>query len=286
VIRLALRVRREQAEIALADLLELAPSGVEEIEHDDQTVEYAVYGAPGELPDLPTLHASVGGALVQVSTSEVADDWRERWKLFHRPISLAAPAGGGAPALRLRPPWEPSLAGEQAQEIVIDPGQAFGTGAHATTKLCLCLLQQLCAEGVQGSLVDIGTGSGVLAIAAAKLGFAPVVALDHDPESVRAARENAQVNAVQLDVTRSDLRWDSLPSLQGTTVLANLLRPLLLELSERIEQAPEHLVISGLLHQETDEVVQAFALRHGFSERLRLSEGEWAASWLSTQPAH
>ena len=75
MIRLALRVRREQAEIALADLLELAPSGVEEIEHEDQTVEYAVYGAPGELPDLPTLRASVGRALVQVSTSKVADDW-------------------------------------------------------------------------------------------------------------------------------------------------------------------------------------------------------------------
>ena len=95
-----------------------------------------------------------------------------------------------------------------------------------------------------------------------------------------------QINAVQLDVTRSDLRRDSLPSLQGTTVLANLLRPLLLELSERIEQAPDHLVISGLLRQETDEVVQALALQHGFFERLRLSEGEWAASWLSTQPVH
>jgi ribosomal protein L11 methyltransferase len=284
VIRLALRVRREQAEIALADLLELAPSGVEEIEHDDQTVEYAVYGAPGELPDLPALQASVGGALVQVSTSEVADDWQERWKLFHRPVSLPARAGGRAPALRLRPPWELSLAGEQAQEIVIDPGQAFGTGAHATTKLCLCLLQQLVGEGVQGSLVDIGTGSGVLAIAAAKLGFAPVTGLDHDPESVRAAQENAHLNGVQIEIARGDLRRDSLPALRGATVLANLLRPLLLELSERIEQAPEHLVISGLLRQETEEVVQAIVLRHGLCERARLSEGEWAASWLSLQP--
>jgi len=285
VIRLALRVRREQAEIALADLLELAPSGVEEIEHADQTVEYAVYGAPGELPDLPTLQASVGGALVQVSTSEVAEDWQERWKLFHRPVSLPAPAGGGAPALRLRPPWEPSLGGEQAQEIVIDPGQAFGTGAHATTKLCLTLLQRLATEQVRGTLVDIGTGSGVLAIAAAKLGFAPVIALDHDPESVRAARENAKVNDVEIEVARCDLRRDSLPALQGAVVLANLLRSLLLELAERIDQVPGDLVISGLLRQETDEVVQALAQRHGFSERSRRSEGEWSAAWLSIQPA-
>lgn len=283
MIRLALRVRREQAEVALADLLELAPGGVEEIEHEDQTVEYAVYGPPGELPGLPALQASVGGALVQVSTSEVADDWQERWKLFHRPVSLAAPAGGGAPALHVRPPWEPSLAGEQAQEIVIDPGQAFGTGAHATTKLCLSLLQQLVVDGARGPLVDIGTGSGVLAIAAAKLGFEPVVALDHDPESVRAARENAEVNAVRIEVARTDLRRDSLPPLRGITVLANLLRPLLLELAERIDQTPEHLVISGLLREETDEVVRALVLRHGLSERLRISEGEWSAAWLSAR---
>jgi ribosomal protein L11 methyltransferase len=283
VIRLALRVRREQAEVALAEVLELAPSGVEEIEHDDQTVEYAVYGAPGELPDLPALQASVGGALVEVCTSEIADDWQQRWKLFHRPVLLPAPGQGGAPALRLRPPWERSLADEQALEIVIDPGQAFGTGAHATTKLCLSLLQGLVAEEVCGPLVDVGTGSGVLAIAAAKLGFAPVRALDHDPESVRATRENAKVNDVELEVARLDLRRDSLPALEGVTVLANLLRPLLLELAQRIVRPPRQLVISGLLHGEVDEVVQAFARLHGMRERSRLHEGEWAASWLSPQ---
>lgn len=285
MIRLALRVRREQAEIALADLLELAPGGVEEIEHDDQTVEYAVYGAPGELPDLPALRASVGGALVDVSSSEIADDWPQRWKLFHRPVLLPAPPNGRAPALRLRPPWEPSIAGERALEIVIDPGQAFGTGAHATTKLCLSLLQELAAIGVCGALVDVGTGSGVLAIAAAKLGFAPVSALDHDPESVRAAQQNAAVNAVEVEVARADLRRDSLPAPQGATMLANLLRPLLLELADRIGRAPQHLVIGGLLHGEVDEVAAAFARRHGMRERSRLHEGEWAASWLSAPAA-
>jgi ribosomal protein L11 methyltransferase len=281
VIRLALRVSREHAEIALADLLELAPGGVEESEPDAQTVEYAVYGAPGELPQLPALRALVGGALVEVHSTEVPDDWQERWKRFHRPVTLAAPAASGLPALHLRPPWEPPLADALAHEIEIDPGQAFGTGSHATTKLCLALLLELAACGRRGAAIDIGTGSGVLAIAAAKLGFAPVSALDHDPESVRAAGSNAAANGVELDIARIDLRRDALPSMEGTTVLANLLRPLLLELCERISQAPEHLIVSGLLVAEVDEVAQAFAATHGLSERARLHEGEWAAAWLS-----
>ena len=97
MIRLALRVRREDAEIALAELLELAPSGVEERE-DGDVIEYAVYGAPGELPDLPGLTAAVGGALVEVVTEEIPDDWDERWKAFHKPVEIGS-------RLRVRPPW-------------------------------------------------------------------------------------------------------------------------------------------------------------------------------------
>jgi ribosomal protein L11 methyltransferase len=281
VIRLALRVRREQAEIALADLLDLAPSGVEEIEHEDQTVEYAVYGAPGELPDLPTLQATVGGALVEISTSEVAEDWAQRWKQFHKPVVVAAPTGSGVPSLRVRPPWEPSLPGEQAAEIVIDPGQAFGTGAHATTKLCLALMLQIAGSAPRGPLVDIGTGSGVLAIAAAKLRYAPVLALDHDPESVRAAAANATANDVRIEVERFDLRRDRLPQMQGATVMANLLRPLLIELADRIATPPAQLVISGLLAGEADEVSEAFRAGCAMQERVRVQEGEWAAVWLT-----
>ncbi len=184
MIRLAIRVRREDAEIALAELLELAPSGVEERELDGGAViEYAVYGAPGELPALPDLQAAAGGALVEVVTEEIADDWHERWKAFHRPVDVPAGARGGV-GLRVRPPWEPALQGAAASgidELVIDPGQAFGTGAHHTTRLCLELLLEL-EPG--GACVDVGCGSGVLAIAAARLGWAPVLGLDHEAESV------------------------------------------------------------------------------------------------------
>ncbi|MGZ4274774.1 MAG: 50S ribosomal protein L11 methyltransferase, partial [Solirubrobacteraceae bacterium] len=86
MIRLAVRVHRRQAELVLAELLELAPSGVEEVEVGLDVIEYAVYGAPGELPAVPDLKAAVGGAYVDVSTREIADDWAERWRSFHRPL--------------------------------------------------------------------------------------------------------------------------------------------------------------------------------------------------------
>src|SRR5579862_9990662 len=98
MLRLAVRVRRHDAELVLAELLDLAPSGVEEVDIDPQTVEYAVYGPPGELPELPELRAAAGAALVQVTTTEVADDWADRWREFHTPLRL-----GGR--LEVRPPW-------------------------------------------------------------------------------------------------------------------------------------------------------------------------------------
>jgi len=295
VIRLAVRVQRAHAEVVLAELLELAPAGVEEAQIDEQTIEYAVYGAPGELPSLPDLKAAAGDALVEISTSETADDWQERWRQFHRPV-LVEPSphwvasARDVPALRVRPPWEPASVGGAGpvEEIVIDPGQAFGTGGHATTRLCLGMLLELAAtNGELGPLLDVGTGSGVLAIAAARLGFAPVLALDHDRLSVDAARVNAAVNEVKIELRRLDLRSEELPWLgardapaAAIVLLANLLRPLLLDLAGTIPARPAHLLASGLLRDQVDEVVQAFSRRLGLRERARSEEGEWAAVWL------
>lgn len=294
MIRLAVRVQRAQAELVLAELLELTPAGVEEVELAGGIVEYAVYGAAGEIPSLPDLKAAAGDALVEISTSETADDWQERWKQFHRPVLIEAPrAGPGAPrpvpALCVRPPWEFELPARNSpvEEIVVDPGQAFGTGAHATTRLCLELLLELAADHERGSLLDVGTGSGVLAIAAARLGFAPVLALDHERESVEAARENAIVNDVEIEVRRFDVRSESLPwpgdrdvPPRETVIMANLLLPLLLELSRTMERAPQHLIASGLLRAQVDEVVDAFGVCLGLREHARRESGEWAASWL------
>ena len=105
--------------------------------------------------------------------------------------------------LRVRPPWEPPAGDPGARELVVDPGQAFGTGAHATTRLSLELLLGLEAHG---SFVDLGCGSGVLALAAARLGFAPVRALDYEQAAVDATLENARVNGIVLDeVAKADL---------------------------------------------------------------------------------
>src|SRR3954451_25009134 len=122
MIRLALRVRGDDAELVLAELLELAPAGVEEVDLGGGVVEYAVYGAPGELPDLPDLQAAAGGALVEVRTSEGGDDWAEPRAGFHQPVLIDH-------RLLVRAPWHTGSEGAPP-EVVIDPGQAFGTGAH------------------------------------------------------------------------------------------------------------------------------------------------------------
>jgi ribosomal protein L11 methyltransferase len=256
MIRLAMRVRREDAEIALAELLELAPGGVEEVD-DGDVVEYAVYGAPGELPALPDLRAAAGDALVEISTSEVGDDWDTRWREFHRPVSVSA--------LRLRAPWHEAQPGD----IVIDPGQAFGTGAHATTRLCL---EALCGLEPRGALVDVGCGSGVLSIAAARLGWTPVLGLDHEPQSVAASTENARANGVDVEVRRFDLRGEAVPA--APTIVANLLRPLLLAMT--FAEPPRTLVASGLLAHEGDEVTAAMAAR-GLEPDRRLDADGWLA---------
>ena len=171
------------------------------MEISPEVIEYAVYGAPGELPAVPDLRAAAGGAYVDVSTREIADDWAERWRSFHRPLVIGD-------RLTVRPPWEPP--GDTALDVVIDPGQAFGTGSHATTRLCLELMLDL-EPAVRGSFVDVGCGSGVLAIVAARLGFAPVTALDYDPAATAATRENAARNGVELEVRDFDMRAEQAP---------------------------------------------------------------------------
>ena len=287
MIRLAVRVAREQSELVLAELLELAPGGVEEVEIDQRLVEYAVYGAPGELPALPDLEAAAGAALVEISTSEIADDWSQRWRQFHTPLVLGD-------RLCVRPPWAPS--GPAAIDVVIDPGQAFGTGAHPTTRLCLELMldhpQQRddlgaahlgeagCRAGgkPRGSFVDLGCGSGVLAIAAAKLGFAPVIGLDLDPAAVSATSANAERNGVEVQARRFDMRREQVPGCDF--LAANVLAGPLGAWAASQRQMPPALILSGLLREETDAVRDAFAAR-GLRERERRFCGDWAALLLT-----
>ena len=279
MIQLVVRVEREHAELVLAELMAFAPGGLEE-RQSGEAIEYVLYGAAGELPDVGDVRAAVGGQLIEVSTAELPDGWGEDWRSFHKPVDvgdarLAArvagstrPEGSRSRALRVRPPWEDPLPG--ALDVVIDPGQAFGTGSHATTRLTLELLASL---EPSGAIADWGCGSGVLAIAAAKLGWAPVLACDVEPESVAATVEDALANGVTVEVSRCDVRQGGPPA---PTVLANLVRPLLLEVAVGMTEVPHRLIISGLEGDEPDEVVPAFE-RRGLVETRRRTGNNWSA---------
>lgn len=251
----------------LAELSALAPNGFEEEQGRDY-VEYAIYGAEGELPDLGDVEAQLGDGSVEVSAAEVPDDWADRWQDFHQPLLVSD-------RVWVRPSW--AEARRDGVDVVIDPGRAFGTGAHATTRLCIEMLVELERAGLaRGPLTDLGTGSGVLAIAAAKLGWSPVDGWDHEQASIEAAHANAGANGVELRLGRVNLRQE-LPEL-APAVVANLTAPLLHRIAAGLEERdpPETLVCSGLLEAEVDAVAEAFA-GAGLAERARRSERGWAS---------
>jgi ribosomal protein L11 methyltransferase len=268
VIRLAVRCRAELAEPVLAELLELAPGGVEE-ERGEGWVEYAIYGPPGEVPAVPELRAAAGEGLVEISATEIPDDWADRWRDFHEPVSIA----GGR--IVVRPSWEAAPSDESLVDIVVDPGQAFGTGAHATTRMCLELLLELADAGeASGPLADLGTGSGVLAIAAAKLGFAPVSGCDSEPAALEAAAENAAANGVELELMPLNLREQEPPP--APVLVANLTAPLLTGIASRLPVPPRRMVCSGLLSSEVG-AVRAVLRAGGLEVVGERSRGEWVA---------
>lgn len=271
MIRLAVRCPPGAAERVLAELVELVPGGVEE-ERGEDFVEYAIYGAPGELPSLPDLDAVAGEGTVAVTTEEIPDDWADRWRDFHRPVEIGE-------RLVVRPSWEVDPPGEAELSVVVDPGQAFGTGAHPTTRMCLELLLELAdSDRARGSLADLGTGSGVLAIAAARLGFAPVLGCDHEVAALEAAAANATANGVELELERVNLRQRPAP--EAEVIVANLTAPILREVAIRLTEPPRYLVCSGLLRREADEVAAAFSAR-GLVASGRREEGDWAALLLA-----
>jgi ribosomal protein L11 methyltransferase len=302
LIRLAVRCVPELAEQVLAELTVLAPNGVEE-ERGSDYVEYAIYGGEGELPELGEIEAVAGDGLVELVATQVPDDWADRWQDFHKPLLI-----GGA--LWLRPSWEAPREG--AIDLVVDPGRAFGTGAHPTTRLCLELLLELAEAGeTAGGLTDLGTGSGVLAIAAAKLGWDPVWGYDHELAAIEASATNALTNGVDVKFEHTNLR-DGLPGL-SPTVIANLTAPVLTAIAGRLVRdgwrgrgprslpdvapgsppaasdtgdapaippsIPQTLVCSGLLPTELDEIVAAFTPA-GLIEVERRHDGDWAALLL------
>jgi len=187
------RVFVSGGELELAQLLDVFPVGVEEVDGG-----FAVYtDDAGE---------SALSELFEISSSSFAEGWEEAWREFHHGVVVGR--------FWVGPPWEQPTDG--FTPVVIDPGRAFGTGAHATTRLSLDLLQEL----EPTSLLDVGCGSGVLSIAAAKLGFAPIIAVDNEQDAVEIADLNAHANGVSLTAYRADALVDDLP--RADVVIANV----------------------------------------------------------------
>jgi ribosomal protein L11 methyltransferase len=171
-----------------------------------------------------------------VTSESFAEGWEEAWREFHHGVVVGR--------FWIGPPWEEAT--DEVDAVVIDPGRAFGTGAHATTRLTLELLQKL----EPGSLLDVGCGSGVLSIAAAKLGFRPIVAIDVDQDAVDIALANARVNGVELDAHCSDALTDDLPA--ADVVVANVALDVVERLLPRVDA---HLAItSGYLERDDPRV--------------------------------
>jgi ribosomal protein L11 methyltransferase len=225
-------------------MLDLFPNGFEELLRNEalELVAYTDLDGEGRL-------RRVFG---QVASEPVADDWADRWRSFHRSARIGP--------LWVGPPWEEPPGDVVA--IAIDPGRAFGTGSHPTTRLCLELLLEL--EG--GSLLDVGCGSGILAIAAAKLGFAPVHAVDADPAAVEEAAANAVRNDVEVETSLGDALTSALP--RTDVAVANIALDTVEQLVPRLPART--IVVSGYLAEQRPALA---GLGH---RRRRIADG-WAA---------
>jgi len=206
-------------------MLELFPEGFEEVDRPDGTELAAYTDAAGE----ERLWAFFAGA----RSADVEGGWEDRWRAFHRPVRVGR--------LWVGPPWEAPP--DDALRVVVDPGRAFGTGSHPTTQLCLQALQEL----DPGPLLDVGCGSGVLSIAAALLGFGPVLGVDVEVPSIEATNDNARANGVGAAVEARLVRVDERLPPADTTV-ANISLEAVEALPPRIDTRT--LVTSGYLASE------------------------------------
>jgi len=227
-----------------------APDGFEE-RIDAHTTELAVY------VDDEGVEA-IRDAFPHATVEAVEDGWEDRWKEFHRPVV----AGG----LWIGPPWIDPPTDRPA--VVVDPGRAFGTGAHPTTRACIEALSQL----ERGSFLDAGCGSGVVAVAAARLGFAPVRAVDLDEVAVGVAAATAHLNGVAVEVSQADVLRDPLP--RGDVVVANIELPVVEQLLERLDA--RHAVTSGYFASERPTA-------SGWTPVDRVELEGWAADVLAKQ---
>jgi len=257
----AVRVPAGAVEDVLDELLALAPHGVHEVARGGE-VELRVRGAAGELPATAQIAAAADPWGASVRERDVPDDWRERRVADHQPLVIAG-------RLALRPAWAPPPA-DGLIDLVLEHDDAFGSGGHPTT--CACL-EELCAVPPAGAFADLGCGSGVLAIAAAKLGWDPVVAIDGLDSAVEATRANAARNGVAVDVRQADLCAQAPPP--AAAIVANVPLAVHEALAARLPAPPGTLIASGVLDDAAPTVLRAYAAA-GLRVHERRTAGGWA----------
>ena len=279
-------VHREDLDALMEALavLDPPPSAWEDMETGDAWVE--TYDADraavtARAREMERLVEAVDGRFHCASFAEVEpEDWREAWKKFFHTARVSR-------RVIVHPSWEP--VDPQPGDVVvdIDPGMSFGTGLHPTTRSCIAFLDELADEFsaspegfADATVLDLGCGSGILAIAALKLGFPGVTSLDFDPQCVKTAAENLALNGFpDAPVALGDVLKDPLPS--ARVVVANILAPVLIEAAPRIAVAVQKtpgatLLLSGILATQFDEVAAAYAA-HGFALVRSLRDGEWTS---------
>jgi ribosomal protein L11 methyltransferase len=230
-------------------MVELFPEGFEEVEWADGVELVAYTDSGGE--------ERLWHAFGRARGEDLEEGWEERWRDFHHPARVG-PLWIGAPWLEAPP---------EATAVVIDPGRAFGTGAHPTTRLCLEFLLEL----ERGSLLDLGCGSGVLSISAAKLGYGPIVALDVDAEAVEATYANAAANEAEVEARVADVIAEELPATD--VAVANINLAAFESLAPRLRAT--WVVGSGYVVSDRPDPP---ALRHV----RRLTDAGWAADLYAT----
>jgi len=233
--------------------------------------------APGVCQALIDAGRTLGLDLHPATAALPEQDWAESWKRFFRVQRVSE-------RIVIRPTWEPYEPKPGDCVVDLDPGMSFGTGNHATTQACLAFLDQLAAADAHRSVLDMGCGSGILAIAARKLGFVEVAAFDNDPDAVAIARDNAADNSVGVVFEVCDLAHNTR---QADVVVANILAPVLIEHAAVIAAAVKPggqgaLIISGILDTQYASVRTAFEA-HGFVEERSLLIGEWRSGWFSNR---
>ncbi|NMC69757.1 MAG: 50S ribosomal protein L11 methyltransferase [Myxococcales bacterium] len=237
---------------------------------DDDRVTVRAYALTRHgLEELARVAAAVPGCEVGRIEEIEVEDWAEGWKKYFQPQRIGA-------TLVVLPPWVSPKHYPDRTPIVIKPGHAFGTGTHASTRLVLEALERVRPRvGTRGPVVDLGTGSGILAIAAAKLGLAPVTAIDVDPEALYEAQENARANAVHLLVRTVEGDAQDVPA-GARLVLANLSAPVHRAIAGTLAprlQPGGRALLSGLLEDEVEGIVAAWP--DGWERRVAVLE-EWA----------